>query len=791
MGIVGLESYLSSRLEQVKVRRGCKLYVDGDGWSHREASKQGCLVNYPNYIKQIRKDFEKLHDSFTVIVFFDGNSGKKKQATTLKRHRFRLGQCRSVATSRDNVDRNKSSTRLYCTGLYKRLMKIELKKLGITTYQCWGEADQEMAYRAEQDGASVLGEDSDFYILSQTYIPMKSFMKSRREGIHKQSLSHKLCCPSQLLPFYAALCENDFSNDKLTRYLRKIEVPVGNHRQLGKYLASKLTGTDRTREGGGRLLADLLSESYAAEFVNSKHAQDRSVPYFCRELLRLYDSFSLNDFVKPTPITSVPSKLVLRFENGVVSSEFAGLVRQNEESRWWQPAVVEVPEFPPVQEHTLPIRRQIYSLILGTDSVNVITRDGGIRLKSSTETFTQTPTWTLNELYSETCTKNRLDYLKYFFQMFPDTLLTSLDLITDVELFKLELIAIVSSQSGVFTQEGMYAFLCGYQLSIYYTEYFPWNNNLRQCNQSIEFLHLINCFLASVQSILLANDVCDEKLLGSEPDMVFFNAEACLVASRWFKAKISTKGTLQANDIYDVLKTERVSDECITSCMSAVQTYDALCKYLDGGHHPVNWLFLRGDFWSLTQSITINEALHSKSSIVMNSTTVSCCEMSLSVSAELVARLAPNKSLVLVQQEYLSVILRESIRYNDRQFLDLTDLGTPISIDPSQLRDQNSTAADSIIIMTYSSFTNSVLDILSSVSCHDALILCFNSEVRREFLDCFPNEWPSTSLWVLTEGEQPQDIHFRTTVKPSRDYQTIVQSNRVVTSEQYKACTYG
>lgn len=261
MGVQGLTSFMNGTilddvLEEIKLR-DTRLLVDAFSLLHKINNGIYCLQStFGGNYDEMGKKLESLFDTFKrcniqPVFLFDGGRDKhdRKFQTSLKRAKSKLSDSmflNACATSKNgslkvNINQliNSGNYRVFGNLLpvlaYKVFIKL-IKKYEFEIYQCYFEADYELALLANQFlHCPLLSSDSDFLIfdLLYGYIPINcldinpEFEAENEERPYLPARIYKLdkfidyyntnICDyeglslrKELLPIFAILCGNDF-----------------------------------------------------------------------------------------------------------------------------------------------------------------------------------------------------------------------------------------------------------------------------------------------------------------------------------------------------------------------------------------------------------------------------------------------------------------------------------------------------------------------------------------------------------------------------------------------------
>eukprot|EP00659_Diplonema_papillatum_P015853 gene15853-24226_t len=362
MGIPGLDQYLrngNKGLPRVQLHERAKLYFDGDGWVHRYATGSCCceVPHAPNYQalrQRVRDVFLGFCDTgYSVHVFFDGNSGRKKGATHLQRQRRSLKDARG-----DNEEKQRA---LLHFSMLKRATKAALKEAGIPVRQCCGEADQELSALAAVDGAVVVGEDSDFYVLANQYLPFKSLKPNTRDarcGATKKGIADLLHTTPEKLKWLAAIHGNDFTETHLLKEVARVPSLPAICQWLNEEHPS-LRGVDV--RGEAKEFATKLALSAETAFTNSASAGRYIAAFFERQLLTSLLSFTIEPPWQPPAFPDTfPPAFADAYKTGSISSQVSYVSLPNEPAVVRHAVLAETPLLPSVHAHTQLTRDAVY-----------------------------------------------------------------------------------------------------------------------------------------------------------------------------------------------------------------------------------------------------------------------------------------------------------------------------------------------------------------------------------------------------------------------------------------------
>eukprot|EP01063_Lacrimia_lanifica_P007825 TRINITY_DN15026_c0_g1_i1.p1 TRINITY_DN15026_c0_g1~~TRINITY_DN15026_c0_g1_i1.p1 ORF type:complete len:829 (+),score=262.53 TRINITY_DN15026_c0_g1_i1:120-2606(+) len=382
MGIPGLTRQVRSS-GTTALPGDTKLYIDGDGWVHAFAGKERKTVlpasNFRAFAEAQRRKFEVLAQrGLQCVVFFDGNSGARKYLTTLSR---RSRQWRSV--------QHGWSGALLHIPMYKRVLKEVLAALGVPIRQCWGEADGEVCAAASRDGAFAVGQDSDFLVMADRYLPLTELLAYLRPPRHGGRRTVRYYTPAdtlaavfpavkraQLRPgdaahrvalaWFATIAGNDYLGQFTARALSWL---FGAQRRILPDLIA-LVGNECVgaldRDITAHAVADALAAKYVEQygFYNQAHAKSQVCGAYRRELLRCFDAFAgVTGRAAPDAALALPERFVLRYERGCMGSEGAFLVAAGEPATFWHYPLYE--QRGAASGYTLctPVRRRLYAIL--------------------------------------------------------------------------------------------------------------------------------------------------------------------------------------------------------------------------------------------------------------------------------------------------------------------------------------------------------------------------------------------------------------------------------------------
>lgn len=175
--------------------------------------------DYSGFKDKVCEFFDTLKRcNITPLVILDGRSAPEKDETILSRQQKKLEQAKLISESRP--DRSTS----IIPPLVKDVFIQTLKDRQVELEQCFGEADQTTALRANQKKCPVLSMDSDFFIfnLEEGFLPLGNFEWGN--VTENQTIPAKLYTVSEfqkhfklsinLMPVFAALSGNDYSGLK-------------------------------------------------------------------------------------------------------------------------------------------------------------------------------------------------------------------------------------------------------------------------------------------------------------------------------------------------------------------------------------------------------------------------------------------------------------------------------------------------------------------------------------------------------------------------------------------------
>ncbi|XP_076028590.1 single-strand DNA endonuclease protein asteroid [Oratosquilla oratoria] len=255
MGIRGLTSYIREHVDE-SLKWG-KLHdrvliIDGNNLAH-QLYQEGSGLNaafggdYDKYASIIEKYFEKLCKcNLRPIVVMDGGHPIKnnKLRTVIDRVTDQLACCLKVNP------KNQFRVKIY-PALGRVVFVSVLKRMGIQVLQTDYEADEEIAALADALGATVLSNDSDFFIFGTSFVIMDSLnMKNiQKEESPDEGTFHYIPChffdldvflkrhhlPKSLLPMVGTILGNDYVKPaEFARFYADL-----NREKLGKKLSER------------------------------------------------------------------------------------------------------------------------------------------------------------------------------------------------------------------------------------------------------------------------------------------------------------------------------------------------------------------------------------------------------------------------------------------------------------------------------------------------------------------------------------------------------------------------
>eukprot|EP01130_Rhizamoeba_saxonica_P005522 TRINITY_DN2201_c0_g1_i2.p1 TRINITY_DN2201_c0_g1~~TRINITY_DN2201_c0_g1_i2.p1 ORF type:complete len:531 (+),score=76.89 TRINITY_DN2201_c0_g1_i2:221-1594(+) len=252
-----------------------------------------------NYLENLRRFF-KLH------IIFDGVFEPIKEPTRRNRRKTRFNALRN---NYDDVDYTS-------IGLYRYSMVQLLMQMEISFEVAISEADRYTARSCiENDGIAVLAEDSDYFILQVSYIPLSTVSMNGNNFIAQLYSPETVNCCLRInecrYPVLASLCGNDyFQEEDLKQINSKLRISNLYGQKRIRHLLNLLRKTNSPS-----INRHINSNKLRKKYVSSKNKYD--INYHDQNVSEI----DLDDTIEPSLLNSHKSGQNLPSILGILSSK--------------------------------------------------------------------------------------------------------------------------------------------------------------------------------------------------------------------------------------------------------------------------------------------------------------------------------------------------------------------------------------------------------------------------------------------------------------------------------------